>query len=364
MSIKLVRSNQYEHKILQYNSYLFTEEDHPECLELTAWYQGKIQEQGSSYLNAYEHESIKASVFEGKFKYINIDNVHAIGPRCFLKLPSGDDDSYYLFGEEVLWGKRSASKEINRYETNSTNRVAAVDEAIILSAPGIHVYGHWLFDFIPRLIFAKSYMEQYPEKNITLIISEPSKWAEKFIKLFNFDNLMFLKGYEHAVINNAIVPLSLKNGCFVDTFALKITADFLSSNLDSIPDLICPRLFIMRRHTSIINQNEVASVLADYGFVSLYPEDLSIEQQVALFKNTQVVIGEDGSALHNLIFNETKGSTLVVFPREGRNNLWHTSVAKSVQSKLIIHDVINNEKGDCLVDIGSLKALIEHMILQ
>lgn len=364
MSIKLIRSNQYVHHTLKYNKSILIE-NISDPIEITAWHQGTESKQESSYINAYEDEQATKDVFESKFKYIDIGKVTAIGPRSLLKItPSDTNDNCYLFGEEVLWGKRSSLKEINKYESKSAKTVVNIDEGIILSAPGIHVYGHWLFDFIPRLIFAQAYIEQYPKKSITIVMSQPSEWAEVFMGLFNFDNLLFLRGYEQAIINKAIVPLSFKNGSFVDSFALRATADFIVSNLSGIPESISPKLFVLRRHTTISNQNQIASTLARYGFICLYPEDLSIEQQVALFKNAKIVIGEDGSALHNLIFNETSSSTLVVFPREGRHNLWHTSVVKSVQAKLIIHDVVVDHEGKTSVDINSLIGLIEKLVPQ
>ena len=42
---------------------------------------------------------------------------------------------------------------------------------------------------------------------------------------------------------------------------------------------------------------------ADRGFEIVCPEELSLEEQVALFAGTGLVIGEYGSGLHNTLFS-------------------------------------------------------------
>lgn len=52
----------------------------------------------------------------------------------------------------------------------------------------------------------------------------------------------------------------------------------------------------------IINENEITPLLEHYGFEYIAPATLSVEQQIRLFAEAEVIIGPHGAALSNLVY--------------------------------------------------------------
>lgn len=72
------------------------------------------------------------------------------------------------------------------------------------------------------------------------------------------------------------------------------------------------RVFLSRRDNSArpYNQDEVEDCLQLHGFVTMYIEDMSFAQQVAVFQRAKFIIGPSGAALANIIFC-TPGTTVL-----------------------------------------------------
>lgn len=78
-----------------------------------------------------------------------------------------------------------------------------------------------------------------------------------------------------------------------------------------------PRLYLSRRKLSrrnftrvVANEAAVEAVLQAHGFQVIYPETMSMAEQVALYSRADVVAGVAGSALHNSVFMKP-GATLI-----------------------------------------------------
>lgn len=67
-----------------------------------------------------------------------------------------------------------------------------------------------------------------------------------------------------------------------------------------------PRLYLSREHVhkkrKITNETAVREQFERWGYVTIYPEELSFDVQIALFSRAQVIAGFAGSALHNVVF--------------------------------------------------------------
>ena len=58
------------------------------------------------------------------------------------------------------------------------------------------------------------------------------------------------------------------------------------------------------------NREEIEMVAQQYGFTIVRPEEFPITDQIKLFRNARIVVGEYGSGLNNTIFS--KEGTLVL----------------------------------------------------
>ena len=80
------------------------------------------------------------------------------------------------------------------------------------------------------------------------------------------------------------------------------------------------RLFLSRaewqnQRRSLINRSEVEDIFRLHGYEIVYPERLSIGEQIALYRSAAVLAGENGSALHNCLFGHPEQKVLVLKSR-------------------------------------------------
>lgn len=76
------------------------------------------------------------------------------------------------------------------------------------------------------------------------------------------------------------------------------------------------RIFISRANASkrrMVNEEEVADVLASRGFETVAPEELSLLDQIELFAEASVVIGQHGAGLTNLLYVPAKTTVIEIF---------------------------------------------------
>jgi capsular polysaccharide biosynthesis protein len=67
------------------------------------------------------------------------------------------------------------------------------------------------------------------------------------------------------------------------------------------------RIFLNRKsfyQRNIKNIDKLTEILKRYDFESIYAEDLSYEQQVAMFRETKYFVGIHGAGLTNLLFSD------------------------------------------------------------
>ena len=103
-------------------------------------------------------------------------------------------------------------------------------------------------------------------------------------------------------VERLILPLSVHhNGAFHP--CLSAFFDGVSAGVDG-DDADLPRRFYVDRRGSaarrLLNESEVIERLRPLGFVAVRVEDLSVAQQVRLFRNAEAIVAPHGAALTNL----------------------------------------------------------------
>jgi hypothetical protein len=64
---------------------------------------------------------------------------------------------------------------------------------------------------------------------------------------------------------------------------------------------------------SIVNESQLSSMLAKYGFITVYPEKLDFSDQVSLYQGADLIVAPAGGALVNLIFCKPGTKVLILF---------------------------------------------------
>lgn len=195
---------------------------------------------------------------------------------------------------------------------SANNRRHLGGSHVILAGPGSGVYGHWLVEYLPKLsllnfagydLFALRYL--LPNRTPAYVFD----WLELF-GIGAHQVVLYDAEVEVVTADEFLLPTILHNGCQMSPL-FKDVAGFLRGLIEFRHDLDGsehgPRIFLSRAQTSggraLKNRARVEALALQAGFSLVYPEKLSLIEQVRLFAGAREVIGEYGSALHGSIFS-------------------------------------------------------------
>jgi capsular polysaccharide biosynthesis protein len=173
----------------------------------------------------------------------------------------------------------------------------------VVTTEGSNTYYHWLFDILPRIFLLEKsgLMDEiesfvFPELKFNF-------QRESLLKIgFPMNKILEIKPNEYLEAKEIIVPsLPSKLGT-VNPWAL----DFLRNRLGGISSTNeRNKIYISRKKTNqrkLLNEDEIINFLKDEGYLIVFAEELSFEQQITLFSNSDVVISPHGSGLSNIVF--------------------------------------------------------------
>jgi hypothetical protein len=129
------------------------------------------------------------------------------------------------------------------------------------------------------------------------------------------------------------------------------------------------RIFIARRESTkvrrVLNQEKVEQLLTEFGFTTVYCEDISFCQQVATAACAEVIVAPHGAGLSHALFMDEHSLLVELFPFKRQQSCdcfemlaripGHRYVA--VESEVLC-------EGDIEVPLGKLRATIEAALMQ
>lgn len=221
---------------------------------------------------------------------------------------------------------RNIQNEKNSYVFTKQMQVITIDEPCIpLSTPGEGVYGHWLVDILPRVVLSQM-MGIKAKFILTTIFPD---FAKKLLSLLGVkdEDIITYEAMEDAVyLKRIFFPSYLQSESIFSPIFNEMNRRFLSVAClrKKKDEKIKSRIFVSRgsvnERQDFINRNEIIEVAKTFGFDVVEPHMLTIEEQIGIFSEASVVMGEYGSALHNTVFSPY-GSKVVVLQSESPPNL-------------------------------------------
>jgi len=209
-------------------------------------------------------------------------------------------------------------------------RVRRLDRPLLWFISRDHYnYGHWWLDLLPRLYLIR---EMHPEWLDLFVIAIPDDlpgWAaDTLTQLFGLKPSQLIPfahdGTEFLSAPFVVLPTMVHLGHHFHPaaadFYLSVTNHCLKTSLpEKSPDRA---LFVTRRtqaRTRILrNIEDVEKTFAAADFKIVAPEELSWQEQVRLFAHADIIAGEHGSGMKNLLFARTGAVQIVI------NHLNHT----------------------------------------
>jgi capsular polysaccharide biosynthesis protein len=188
---------------------------------------------------------------------------------------------------------------------------ATLPEGILLAQPGDQVFGHQLLDLVPRILAAR--IVAPPET--PFIVSAVAK--DSFRKLLNQlgldDTVLVALPLEESVatrVSRLLLVTGARQDARLDPARLKQVQDIGRSCCEPSPTNDQYRTFLTRRHLPppqihnrpLANRAEVEDEFTGLGFNSVAPEVKGLAEIAELVEATETLAGEDGSALHNVLW--------------------------------------------------------------
>ncbi len=237
-------------------------------------------------------------------------------------------DGAYLYAADVLPGylREFVMGDIDAkaWAPPGVSKAVNVEAAFAL----IHynmIYGHWLLEMFPKLFVIRDLLDAGVNAPIVLPDHVPG-FILDFIRLVvpEADLLRYSPSTEHVAAETLICP-GMFNVDYHFNPALNGKLDRLAAHCAQVAPparrwewpwrragLRGPqaprRIFVSRSdlppsYRLLINQASIEAIAVQHGLTVVRPENLSIREQIALFSQAELVVGEFGSGMHNTMFS-------------------------------------------------------------
>lgn len=281
----------------------------------------------------------------------------------------------------------------SEFSANKTNySLVSIDKAFFLGGNGSFNYYHWSIEIATKLKYFLS-LENI-DKDIKIIIPDCAKEIESFsliLEILLGKRFDFIYASKNQIIQaeNLYVITSPSNVVFNTRKNTNFGVDFLyfdKASIDFLRDSILyspqynhfleknnnvpinKKIFLARKEQLFrkYNQKEVIDLVTDYGFSTIFLEDLSFFEQVYMFQNVEFLIGASGAAWTNLIYVSKRTKAISWLGKNVDSFSSYSTLAKYYDCNLVFFKckVFNqkNVHSDYNVDLQLLENLIKKLV--
>lgn len=227
-------------------------------------------------------------------------------------------DMIFIDGVPTYWGGIHPPYAVSMFphdHDGATGRAAGsvvhlAEPAAHLGHWTAHIYGHFLLEMLPKVAAFHRLKAVYPDMKLLV-----SNWATEsmlgMLRLFvpEADLRIYDAPSQQIEVSRLfLLPSLVQDRAFhplLDGFIA------LARGKASPRPAAPPRIFVSKSrwrrvhpgdYRRLANEDEAQQFLEQRGFLTVFPEEMSAADQIALFAGAEVIVGEYGSALHNAIF--------------------------------------------------------------
>jgi capsular polysaccharide biosynthesis protein len=178
---------------------------------------------------------------------------------------------------------------------------------------GVQVYGHFLIEMLPKLLLARRFPALFDMAR-PVLDRQMSGWLidilQRHCGIDPARAIWFDTATERLDLDQAMVLPLLTRAEGYHPLASPLIDDFAAS-VAQAPTAPTPYLFVARGDFAnpaaprrrLANEASLAEIAAaQFGFLVIRPERLSFVEQVGLFAQARVILGQAGSGMHNALF--------------------------------------------------------------
>lgn len=211
--------------------------------------------------------------------------------------------------------------------------------------PFINQFGHLITQTLSRAWAYNEYKEIIDKiiilgRSVDDTIENMPKYVLELFDFFNLDRNKIYFVTDPLQVEKLIAPAQSHGIGFREPWHKKEFSSFYE-NQKYTDDELPKKIFISRRYFKLKGRlaglDVIADVLKRNGYVEVYPEKLSIEQQIKLFYNATHIVAEEGSALHTLDLIPKIDAKIFLISRR-QNYPTFIDLVKRVSSEIFIFD--------------------------
>lgn len=228
------------------------------------------------------------------------------------------DIKYYRdkidFTDEVILRDKDVVCQLNCDHSTKTKKIPI---AIKIGGMFGFNYYHFVYQLLPRMNYLDDIDSSVPllldasARDVSTIkqLVECANMQDRKILYMDYGYCYDIEDLYYITSPNIIAP-NIKS----KKFNHAQLAFFTSKSLEYLRDMLLvykstvqtpEYVFIARRKASkrrCFNEEECGEVLKKHGFVEIYPERLTLAEQIAIFNNAKIIVGATGAAFANMIF--------------------------------------------------------------
>ncbi|VEP14568.1 Glycosyltransferase AER61, uncharacterized [Hyella patelloides LEGE 07179] len=198
----------------------------------------------------------------------------------------------------------------------------------VLSGLAGHVYYHWMFDILPRIELMRLSEIDLDSIDWFVINSIEKPFQKETLswlgiplnKVVSSDDTSFIEAEE------LIVPSFPGYLDWIPYGTIKFLRQTFLPKISIESSQYGKKIYISRaraRTRQVINEKAVTQFLNKLDFQTIFLEEMSILEQVALFANAKVIVAPHGSGLTNLAFCSPQTTVIELFsPNYIRTDYW------------------------------------------
>lgn len=219
------------------------------------------------------------------------------------------------------------------------------DDVIFIGHISSVCWGHTITDSVGRLWWTATELKQKYDCLPVYYFSETPLNGNylEFIKLFGVPLTQFRRLSKITHFRSVYVP----DTCF-DNYhvSLRYTKEYVSlinhvvnHVLHQGSSISYPRKFFLMRENSSrqICSNALKQIITDLGYKIIFPEKLSVSDQISLFQNAESIVSEESSLSHNFIFCK-KGTKAIILRKANTINIYQALINELRQLDVVYID--------------------------
>ncbi len=234
------------------------------------------------------------------------------------------NDVYYL-NQIKQFGKNNLYLKINRYK----------ELGIVNCLPLLSLHDNNVFHFIYDLFYKALYLKKL-NIEFECLIKEFSNWKLELIKLFDI---------KFNVINSKAVKISEAFIVTTPIYSGRPSPEVISLLVEAsktVPfDNSLPKRILIFRNKAktrkVVNDHLFLNELRQLGFISVDLEDLSVLQQIQLFKSAEIIIAAHGAGLTWIFACRSECLIIEIFSKNYLNHVYsHIAMQVDIKYRHII----------------------------